>query len=86
MGHTQQDMAQMFGISHQAYGQKERAKAKFNYDEMRAFKLLVNRNVDPKATIDDIFFSDTPPSDREEVIVDKIEALIQKLETIKGGQ
>lgn len=58
MGYTQLEMSQMFGISHQAYSQKEREKAKFNYDEMRAFKLLVNRNVDTKATIDDIFFSE----------------------------
>ena len=82
---TQQNVADQFGISNQAYSQKELGKIRFSKDEMLAFKLLVNKNVDPKATIDDIFFSDTPPGYREDFIVEKIDALIQKLETIKGG-
>ena len=86
MGFTQEQMGWMFGITPQAYNQKELGKRRFSKDEMIGIKMMVNTSVDPHATIDDIFFCDTPPSDREEVIVDKIEALIQKLETIKGGQ
>ena len=85
LGLTQQNVAEYFGITSQAYNQKELGKRRFSKDEMLAFKLLVNKNVDPTATIDDIFFSDTPPGYREDFIVEKIDALIQKLETIKGG-
>ena len=81
---TQQNVADQFGISKQAISQKERGVIKFTHDQMMAFKMIVNR-VYPTATIDDIFFSDTPPEDREDFIVEKIDALIQKLETIKGG-
>lgn len=58
MGYTQKELAEMFGISNQAYSQKELGKIRFSKNEMLAFKLLVNNNVDPTATIDDIFFSD----------------------------
>lgn len=54
---TQQNVADQFGISKQAYSQKERGVIKFTHDQMIGFKMLVNR-VDPTATIDDIFFSD----------------------------
>ena len=57
LGLTQLDLASKFGISQSAYNQKERGVIRFTHDEMTAFKLLAI-SVDPKATIDDIFFSD----------------------------
>jgi len=57
MGLTQSDLADKFGISQSAYNQKEKGVIKFSYDEMLAFKMLVNESVDPTATIDSIFFS-----------------------------
>ena len=84
LGLSQLSIAKKLGISQQGYSFKEQGKVPFNGHEMLAFKLLAI-SVDPNATIDDIFFSDTPPTDREDVIVEKIDALIQQLETIKGG-
>ena len=58
LGLSQQRMGEMFGISNQAYSKKERGVTRFTRDEMIVIKLLVNREVDPNATIDDIFFKD----------------------------
>lgn len=57
LGLTQVKMAELFNISFQSYNAKERGRTPFTSNEMIAFKMLVNR-VDPKATIDDIFFSE----------------------------
>jgi DNA-binding XRE family transcriptional regulator len=56
IGKTQQEMADLFGISKQAYSSKERGLSRFSEAEMLMIKKLVNKEM-PIATIDDIFFS-----------------------------
>ncbi|MGY0400711.1 helix-turn-helix transcriptional regulator [Carnobacterium jeotgali] len=55
-GYTQQDLANMFGVTKQAISQKERGVSRFSDKEMIVVRNLV-REVIPNATIDDIFFS-----------------------------
>ncbi len=57
MGLTQQNLADVFGYTKQAYSQKELGQIRFSHNEMMVIKTLVNRDVDPNATIDDIFFA-----------------------------
>ena len=56
IGKTQQEMAELFGISKQAYSAKERGLSRFSDKEMVMFKKLVSEEV-PDITIDSIFFS-----------------------------
>lgn len=51
IGKTQQEMAELFGISKQAYSAKERGISRFSDDEMLLFKSLVKEEV-PDITID----------------------------------
>ena len=55
IGKTQQEMAELFGISKQANSAKERGICRFSDDEMLLFKSLVKEEV-PDITIDSIFF------------------------------
>ena len=57
LGLTQVYMADVFKITPSAYNQKERGKTRFSHNEMMVIKTLVNRDVNPNATIDDIFFA-----------------------------
>lgn len=57
LGYSQKDMADVFKISTQAYSKKERGLTRFTSEEMKTIKTLVNRDVDPSATIDSIFFA-----------------------------
>lgn len=60
LGYTQADMAELFGISVQAYSRKERGITAFNDKEKLKIKeLLVNHF--PDITIDDIFFAEKVP-------------------------
>ncbi len=56
LGKTQQEMADLFNISKQAYSAKERGITRFSDDEMITFKEMLQR-LFPSITIDDIFFS-----------------------------
>ena len=56
LGKTQQEMADLFNISKQAYSAKERGITRFSADEMITFKEMLQR-LFPSITIDDIFFS-----------------------------
>lgn len=56
LGYTQQEMAEIFGITRQAYGLKENGHIQFNDKEKVIFKDLVKKIV-PTVSIDDIFFS-----------------------------
>ena len=51
IGKTQQEMAEMFGISKQAYSQKERGHSRFTEKEMLEIKKLVSDEIpDIKST------------------------------------
>lgn len=67
-GHTQQDLADIFGITKQAVSQKERGITRFSEKEMIIFRDLV-RQVIPNATIDDIFFSQKVNKSKKEIEV-----------------
>lgn len=56
LGKTQQDMADVMGISRQAYSGKETGKYAFRDEEKRLLKEMF-KQVDDSLTIDDIFFS-----------------------------
>lgn len=56
LGMTQQDMANVFKISLQAYYKKESGKVPFSDDEKKIFKDLLIP-IFPEITIDSIFFS-----------------------------
>ena len=55
LGINQTEMAKRIGISSTTYNLKETGKRKFFQDEMIAI-ISVVREVDPKVTLDDIFF------------------------------
>lgn len=55
LGKTQKDVAEMFGISTQAYSSKERGKTQFKDSEKVIFKKELQR-LFPDITIDEIFF------------------------------
>jgi len=56
LGKTQQEMAEMFGISKQAYSAKERGISRFSEEEMLTIKSML-RDIFPEITIDEIFFT-----------------------------
>lgn len=55
LGYTQQEMAEIFGVSKQAYWNKENGKTPFTDKEK---KLFINKakTVFPEVTIESIFF------------------------------
>lgn len=55
LGKTQQDMADMFGISKQAYSAKERGVSRFSDEEMITIKNMLLK-LFPDITIDRIFY------------------------------
>ena len=55
-GYTQQDLANMFGVTKQSISQKERGISRFSDKEMIVIRNLV-KEVIPNVTIDDIFYS-----------------------------
>lgn len=57
LGKTQKEMAQIFGISANAYNKKERGQTPFKDDEKILFKGMLSQYF-PSITIDDIFFAD----------------------------
>lgn len=65
-GYTQQDLADLFGITKQAVSQKERGVTRFSEKEMIVIRDLV-REVIPNATIDDIFFNQKVNKSKKEV-------------------
>ncbi|WP_188205381.1 helix-turn-helix transcriptional regulator [Desemzia incerta] len=65
-GYTQQDLADLFGITKQAVSQKERGVTRFSEKEMIVIRDLV-REVIPNATIDDIFFNKKVNKSKKEV-------------------
>lgn len=56
LGKTQSDMAEVFGISKQAYSAKERGITSFKDNEKIMFKELL-KPLFPNITIDEIFYS-----------------------------
>lgn len=56
LGKTQEEMADVFGISRQSYYQKERGNVPFTDKEKIIFKNQL-QSVLPGISIDDIFFS-----------------------------
>lgn len=56
LGKTQKDMAELFGISKQAYSAKERGETRFSDKEMRTIKEML-LPMFPGITIDEIFFN-----------------------------
>lgn len=56
LGKTQQEMADIFGISKQAYYAKEKGRSRFSEKEMIAIKEML-QTLFPDITIDEIFFS-----------------------------
>lgn len=56
LGKTQQEMAELFGISKQAYYAKEKGLTRFSDNEMITLKEML-QPLFPGITIDDIFFS-----------------------------
>lgn len=59
-GLTQTDVADIFGISLQAYWNKENGRTPFTDKEKVVLKDLFSQDF-PEITIDDIFFSDEVP-------------------------
>lgn len=57
LGKTQKEMAQIFGISTNAYSKKEQGQIPFKDDEKILFKDMLSQYF-PSITIDDIFFAD----------------------------
>ncbi|WP_314970942.1 hypothetical protein [Peptostreptococcus stomatis] len=57
LGKTQKEMAQIFGISTNAYNKKEQGQTPFKDDEKILFKDMLSQYF-PSITIDDIFFAD----------------------------
>ncbi|MCJ1748559.1 hypothetical protein MT416_04500 [Mammaliicoccus sciuri] len=57
LGLTQNDIAEIFGISTQAYRMKEVGKVNFNKKEMSIFRDMLRKKVFPNITVDDIFFN-----------------------------
>lgn len=55
LGKTQQDMANLFGITKQAYSAKERGVSRFSDNEMIAIKNML-LPLFPEITIDQIFY------------------------------
>lgn len=55
LGLSQREMAELFGISKQAYSAKERGLTNFNKNEMITFKNLLIEQI-PDISIDEIFF------------------------------
>ena len=55
LGKTQQDMADMFGITKQAYSAKERGISRFSDEEMITIKNMLLQ-LFPDITIDRIFY------------------------------
>lgn len=55
LGFSQREMAELFGISKQAYSAKERGLTNFNKSEMIIFKNLLIEYI-PEISIDEIFF------------------------------
>ncbi|AKK57546.1 TPA: helix-turn-helix domain-containing protein [Staphylococcus aureus] len=56
LGKSQKLMAQEFGISTQAYRMKENGYVNFNKEEMLKFRDLLQKELFPSITIDEIFF------------------------------
>lgn len=56
IGLTQEELANKFGISKQAYSAKERGQTRFTNEEMIAIKEML-LPLFPGITIDEIFFS-----------------------------
>ena len=54
LGFSQREMAELFGISKQAYSAKERGLTNFNKSEMILFKNLLIEHI-PENSIDEIF-------------------------------
>lgn len=57
LGKTQKEMAQILGISTNAYSKKEQGQIPFKDDEKILFKDMLSQYF-PSITIDDIFFAD----------------------------
>lgn len=55
LGLSQREIAELFGISKQAYSAKERGFTNFNKSEMIIFKNLLVEHI-PGISIDEIFF------------------------------
>ncbi|HJA90182.1 MAG TPA: helix-turn-helix domain-containing protein [Candidatus Jeotgalibaca merdavium] len=55
LGKTQKDMAELYGITVQAYSRKERGDVPFKDSEKTTFRNLL-RKLLPHITIDEIFF------------------------------
>jgi putative transcriptional regulator len=64
IGYTQKDMAQLFGISIQAYYRKEKGYTPFSDSEKVIFKELV-KPMFPNVTIDSIFFTENTKKCKE---------------------
>lgn len=56
LGKTQEDFANLLGISKQSYNQKELGKNMFSDEEKKIIKEYVSKKF-PKITIDVLFFS-----------------------------
>ncbi|HHW9660563.1 TPA: helix-turn-helix transcriptional regulator [Staphylococcus aureus] len=56
LGKSQKSMAQVFNISKQSYRMKENGYVNFNKEEMLKFKELLQKELFPSITIDEIFF------------------------------
>lgn len=56
LGKSQKSMAQVFNISTQSYRMKENGYVNFNKEEMLKFKELLQKELFPSITIDEIFF------------------------------
>lgn len=56
LGLSQAEIAELFGISSQAYWMKEKGHTPFSDLEKMKFKEML-KNIFPDITIDDIFFS-----------------------------
>lgn len=56
LGYTQEQLADIFGISVQSYRMKEKGKVPFKKNEMLILKNELQKDLFPKITVDEIFF------------------------------
>jgi len=64
VGKTQKEMADIFGISRQAYYLKEKGSISFSDNEKLKFKKIL-QPLFPKITVDDIFFNENAKKCKE---------------------
>lgn len=64
IGYTQQDMAEKFGISTQAYYRKEKGYTPFNDQEKIVLREMF-REINPAVTLEELFFQENTKKNKE---------------------